>query len=157
MPVKSSGQTYSCLDSTRFWLDKCLSSGIIRLHFTVKYMWTVIIILTTQHTLLLSLQWRLYRGRSNNLQLPENEKTLLPPRHAGLLKFFTAAEPQNSGKSVKFTKIHTVEILPNTYMSVQRIWDLSQLFFVVKLQIYLETLIRLLIRKTGHWPGQCTI
>ena len=44
-PVKLSGQTYFCSDTTRFWPDKCLSSRIIRLHFTVKYMRTVIIML----------------------------------------------------------------------------------------------------------------
>ena len=39
-PVKLSGQTYFCWETTRFWPDKCLSSRIIWLHFTVKYMWT---------------------------------------------------------------------------------------------------------------------
>ena len=40
-PVKLSGQTYFCSDTTRFWLDICLSSGIIWLHFTVTYMCTI--------------------------------------------------------------------------------------------------------------------
>ena len=44
-PVKLSGQTYFCLDTTCFWPDKCLSFGIIWWHFAVKFMWTIIKIL----------------------------------------------------------------------------------------------------------------
>ena len=60
-----------------------------------------------------------------------------------LLKFLTVAEPQNSGKFTKFTKIHTIETLPNTYISVQHIYIMG-LFLLAKLKIYLETSIRLL-------------
>ena len=35
------GQTYFCSDTTCFWPDICLSSRIIWLHFTVKYMRTI--------------------------------------------------------------------------------------------------------------------
>ena len=41
----------------------------------------------------------------SNSQLPENEKPLLPPRRAGLLKFSAVAEPRNSGKSAKSREI----------------------------------------------------
>ena len=40
-PVKLSGQTYFCLDTTRFGPDKCLAPRIIWSHFTVKYMRTI--------------------------------------------------------------------------------------------------------------------
>ena len=35
------GQTYFCSDTTCFWPDICLSSRIIWLHYTVKYMRTI--------------------------------------------------------------------------------------------------------------------
>ena len=107
-------------------------------------------------------------------QLPENEKPLLPPRRAGLLKFCTVAEPWNSGKSGKSCEIdkNTRNIAQlgrnlTEYMSFQHIWEfrLMELFFAVHLQIYLETsslqrenipklqgVLRLLWQKTGLWP-----
>ena len=126
-------------------------------------------------TLLLSLRWRLYRGQSNNSQLPENEKPLLPPRREGLLKFCAVAEQWNWGKSGKSceTQKNTRNIAQfggnlTEYMSFQHIWDLfrlMELFLAVHFQIYLETsslqrenipklpgVLRLSWQKTGHWP-----
>ena len=161
-PVKLYGQTYFCSDTTRFWPDKCLSSKIIRLHFAVKYMRSVLIIL------LLSLRWRFY------IATPGKWKTTVTARRAGLLKFCAVAEPWNSGKSGKSCEIHknTRNIAQfgrnlTEYMSFRHIWEfrLMELFFAVHFQIYLETsslqrenipklqgVLRLLWQKTGLWP-----
>ena len=106
-PVKLSGQTYFCSDTPRFWPEKCLSSRIIWLHFTVKYMRT--------HALL-NLRWRLYGGQSNKF-LTRNSLKMKNHCRAVLQKFHVVAEPWNSGKSVKFGRNFT------KYMSVQHIWD----------------------------------
>ena len=84
------------------------------LHFIVKYAdWYNN---TLQHFTPYSWVCRddIYRGQNNNSQLTENEKPLLLPSRTGLLKFLTVAELQNTGKPMKFTKICTIEILPNT-------------------------------------------
>ena len=122
-PVKLSGQTCFWSDITRFQPDKYLSSRIIWLHFTVKYMWTIIKILYNTTHALLNLRWRLYRGQSNDF-LPRNSRKMrndLYPRRAVLLKFRAVAEPRNSGKSANFGRNL------NKDMSVQHIWDLSRL------------------------------
>ena len=84
------------------------------------------------------------------------------------MKFLTVAEPRNSGKSTKVIHKNRHGRNLTKYTSVQHIWDLSQLmglFFAVNLKIYFETsspqwenvpklpgVLRLLLRKTGHWP-----
>ena len=88
------------------------------------------------------------------MQLPENKQSPLLPPHAGLLKFCTVTELQNLGKSAKS--------LSSTYL---RLISANGAVFAKDLQIYLETLslqrenvpklpsvLRLLLRKTGHWP-----
>ena len=116
-PVKLYGQTYFCSDTTRFWPDKCLSSKIIRLHFAVKYMRTVLIILynTTHPTpeFAVTILYRNSRKMKNHCYRPAAQG------------FWNFARSQsrgiqvNLGNPAKFTKTreisrNSVEILPNT-------------------------------------------
>ena len=71
---------------------------------------------------------------SFNMQIPENEKPLLPPCCQVFLKFHTVAELRNSGKSVKFSRSLSKYMSESTYL---RLISANWAVFAINLQIYM--------------------